>query len=321
MKNEIKPIKNIIVTLGQEKKKNNFFKSVRLHKTLLIMLIPAIVYYIIFHYIPIYGIVIAFKNFSFSKGIWNSDWIGLVHFKRMFGSEFFLRAFKNTVIISLYRLLFEFPIPIIFAIILNELKNIYYKKIVQTISYLPFFLSWVVVAGVLYSFLNTQTGIINLIIKAMGKEPYLFMQSEKAFRSIIILSNIWKNMGWSSIIYIATISTLDLSLYEAAKIDGAKRWQQIIYITLPGLVPTITILLILKIGNILNAGFDQIFVLYNPLVYNVADIIDTYVYRVGLIENQWGFGTAVGLLKSILSLILLFNADRFAKRMGQTGIW
>lgn len=312
--------KRAIAVLYRNNSTRSFVANVSKHKIILLMLVPAIIYFIIFQYLPIYGNIIAFKDFSFSKGIFGGEWVGLKYFNRLFESEYFWRAFKNTIIINFYRIVFAFPVPIILAIIINEIRNKYFKSTFQIISFIPHFLSWVVVAGVLYNFLNLQTGTINLILKEIGLEPVMFMASPKYFRGVVIISDIWKNMGWSSIMYTAAICSLDNNLFEAADIDGARRWQKILYITLPGIMSTIVVLLLLQVAAILTNGFDQIFVMYNPLVYNVSDILDTYMYREGIQNAQISYAAALGLFKSLFGLVLFYLADRFAKLVGQPGI-
>ena len=286
------------------------------------MLIPAIVYYIIFCYLPMYGVIIAFKDYSYTKGIIGSDWVGLAQFQKALNSAFFWRAFKNTVIISSLKLLVIFPSNLLLAILISETRTVWFKKSVQTISYLPHFMSWIIVGGVLYSLLNVYSGLVNLILtNVFGQDAIVFMQSARWYRTIIVVSDLWKSVGWNSIIYIAAISSLDQTMYEAAIIDGAKRWQRIWHITIPGIMGTTIFLLIMSIGNILNGGFDQTYVLYNPLTYDVGDILDTYVYREGLVNAKWSYSTAVGLFKSVICMILLFVSDRVAKRIGQEGLF
>ena len=286
------------------------------------MLIPAIVYYIIFCYLPMYGVIIAFKDYSYTKGIIGSDWVGLAQFQKALNSAFFWRAFKNTVIISSLKLLVIFPSNLLLAILISETRTVWFKKSVQTISYLPHFMSWIIVGGVLYSLLNVYSGLVNLILtNVFGQDAIVFMQSARWYRTIIVVSDLWKSVGWNSIIYIAAISSLDQTMYEAAIIDGAKRWQRIWHITIPGIMGTTIFLLIMSIGNILNGGFDQTYVLYNPLTYDVGDILDTYVYREGLVNAKWSYTTAVGLFKSVICMILLFVSDRVAKRIGQEGLF
>ncbi|AEE97719.1 ABC transporter permease [Mahella australiensis] len=311
-------------TVALRKKPNSVataFKRLSEFKYLYIMLIPGITYFVVFHYIPMYGVTIAFKDFKIMQGIIDSPWVGLKYFKQAFESPFFAQTLWNTFIISVYKLLWGFPAPIILALLLNEVKNSIFKRTIQTISYLPHFLSWVVIGGILTDMLSPQTGVVNNIIKMFGGEPIYFMASKEWFRTVLVASDIWKEVGWGSIIYLAALSGIDPQLYEASQIDGANRWQQTWHITLPGIRGTIAILLILRLGNILNAGFEQIFIMYNSAVYEVSDIIDTWVYRIGLQGMQYSLATAVGLFKSLIGLVLVVAANWVTHRMGESGIW
>lgn len=282
----------------------------------------ALVWTIIFRYGPMYGVIIAFKEYRIFDGVLGSEWVGLDHFVRMFsGTTAFGEVFFNTLFISLYRVIFGFPGPIILALLLNEIYHLRFKRVVQTISYLPHFLSWVVVSGLVIQILSPSTGMVNSIIKALGGSPIYFLTSNFWFVSVLITSGIWKSVGWGSIIYLAAITSIDPQLYEAAIIDGASKSRQVWHITIPSIMPVIIILFILNIGDILDAGFDQIFNLYNPAVYDVADIIDTYVYRVGLVELNFSFSAAVGLFKNVIGLILVIIVNRIAKIFGEYGIW
>lgn len=296
---------------------NEYKKS----KYLFLMLVPTLVWYVIFHYGPLYGVQLAFKEFSPMKGIWGSPWVGLEHFKFLFfQSPDFLRIFRNTVLISLYNIVFGFPAPIILALLLNELRFKFFKRIAQSISYIPHFFSWVVLAGIITVMLSPSEGPVNYILKMLGMEPIYFLADTQYFRSTLVATGIWKEIGWGTIIYLAALSGVDPTLYEAAKIDGASRPKQTWYITLPSILPVITIMFILSLGGILNAGFDQIFNLYNPAVYEVADIIDTYVYRAGILGAQFGLTTAVGLFKNIIGITLVLTANYIVKKLGQEGV-
>ncbi|RCW45454.1 ABC transporter permease [Paenibacillus prosopidis] len=290
-------------------------------KYLFFMLIPVLIWYAIFHYGPLYGVLLAFKDFSPRLGILNSPWIGLDHFKFLFfQSPDFMRIFRNTVLISCYHMIFGFPAPIILALLLNELRLGWFKRIAQTISYLPHFFSWVVLSGVVIVMLSPSEGPVNFLLKLVNIEPIYFLADTDYFRSTLVGTGIWKEIGWGTIIYLAALSGIDPALYEAAVIDGANRIKQIWYITLPSILPVITILFILSLGGILNAGFDQIFNLYNPAVYEVADIIDTYVYRVGILGAQFGLTTAVGLFKNVIGIALVLGTNYVVKKMGQEGV-
>lgn len=301
--------------------KKSFFKYFFKHRYLYLMLIPALIYYIVFCYIPMYGATIAFKDFNMSKGIMGSTWVGLKYFSYIFSLDKFSEVFKNTIVISLYRLVMGFPAPIIVALLLNEIKNIKFKRTVQTVIYLPHFISWVILGGILISLLSAQNGSINEVIKFFGGKPISFLTDEKYFRGTLVYSMIWKEYGWTTIIYLAALAGIAPELYEASSIDGASRWQQALYVTLPGIASTIIVMLILRIGNLMVAGFEQIFILYHPGVYSVADIIDTYVYRIGLTEGKFSLASAVGLFKSAINFVLLVTANKIARMMGENGIY
>lgn len=300
---------------------NSIGKNIKKYKYLYIMLIPGIVYFVTFHYIPMFGITIAFKDFNMIKGIGASPWAGLKYFKQAFGSPYFFQTSLNTLIISIYKLLWGFPAPIILALLLNEVGNVRVKKSIQTVSYLPHFISWVVIGGMMVDLLSPQSGVINSIIEAFGGEPIYFLASKRWFRTVLVISSIWKEIGWGSIIYLAALSGVDPQLYEAAEIDGCGKWKQTWHITLPGIAGTISIMLILRLGSILNAGFEQIFILYNPSVYEVTDIIDTWVYRTGIQGMQYSLATAVGLFKSVIGFILIVLSNWASQKISETGIW
>jgi putative aldouronate transport system permease protein len=302
-------------------KKNEFVTHFLNNKSLYLMLIPGIAFYFIFYYLPMGGIVIAFKDFDIFSGIIGSEWVGFTHFKTLFSSDIFYRVFRNSLAISFYKLAVCFPVPILLAIMLNEIKHEIFKRSIQTIVYLPYFLSWVVIAGIVINLLSPSNGIINVIIKSTGGDPINFLASKTKFRTILVLSDLWHGMGWNTIIFLAALTKLDPQLYEAAKIDGAGRIRQIISITLPGIKSTIIVLLLVKIGNIMNNGFEQIFLLYNPNVYEVADVFETYVYRIGLVDARYDFATAVGLFKSCVAFVMLVTANTLARRFGERGIF
>ncbi|MFK7692742.1 ABC transporter permease [Paenibacillus sp. HJGM_3] len=296
-------------------------KHVWMNRYLYLMLIPGLAYYLIFHYLPMYGAIIAFKNFNLSKGILGSPWAGLYHFRELFGQDKFWEVFRNTLLISLYRLIFGFPAPIIAALLLNEVRKMAFKRTIQTIIYLPHFVSWVIMGGILVSLLSLDYGMINHLLARIGIEPIPFLSSPSYFRSVLVGSMIWKEFGWNTIIYMAALAGINPQLYEAAMIDGASRFQRMLYITLPGIKHTIVILLILRMGYMMEAGFEQIFVLLNATVISVADIIDTYVYQLGLEEGQFSLAAAVGLFKSLINFSLLLIANRLAKAMGERGLY
>ena len=305
------------------KKKKSSWKGYITHWQLVLMFLPVIFALVMFHYIPMYGIIIAFKNFKLSKGILGSEWVGLLQFQKMLKMPSFKEVFGNSIKISLLKTLFGFPAPILLSLLINEINSMPFKKTVQTISYLPHFLSWVVLGGLFRNFLSPSTGFVNDIIKAFGGEPIFFIADPKYFVGVLIVTDIWKGVGWGTIIYLACIAGISPELYEAAKVDGANRLQRMLHITLPGLIPVISIQFILHSGSLVNAGFDQIFNLYNENVYRVADIIDTYVYRKGLIDQQYSFSAAVGLFKNVISFALVLMTNVIVKKLnsGEGGIW
>ncbi|MCQ6558435.1 ABC transporter permease [Paenibacillus mendelii] len=278
-----------------------------------LMLLPGIILLFIFSIIPMFGIVIAFQDFIPGIRIWEQDWIGLENFKFMMDIPDSKQVFINTIVIATSKIVVGTFVPIIFALLLHEVRVSWFKRFVQTIVYLPHFMSWVILAGIMVSMLSLD-GVMNMIFKLFGFEPVMFLASNTWFRPIVVGSDVWKEFGFSAIVYLAALTGINPSLYEAAEIDGANRFRKLIHITLPGITPTIVLLVTLSLGNVLNAGFDQIFNLYNPLVYSSGDIIDTYVYRMGLIENQYGLATAVGLLKSVVAIILIMISYKLASK-------
>jgi ABC-type polysaccharide transport system, permease component len=287
-----------------------------------LLALPGMLYFIIFRYIPMYGVVIAFQDFRINKGIWGSEWVGLEQFYKLFGGLSFPAVFKNTVIISLYKLILGFPAPILLALLLNEVKNRKFKKITQTVVYLPHFISWVILAGLIAMFMHPDNGLINEAVKLFNNGKGIdFLVSKKYFRSILVITDIYKGIGWGSIVYIASISSIDSTVYEAAMVDGANRLKQMWYITLPALKSTIVVMFILNMGGILNAGFEQILLLYNPRVYDVADIIDTYVYRNGIMSSNYSISTAAGLFKSVISMGLIIVTNKIAHMLEEDGLW
>ncbi|MDQ0897842.1 MULTISPECIES: sugar ABC transporter permease [unclassified Paenibacillus] len=297
------------------------WREYKKNKYLFLLLAPVLIWYAVFHYAPMYGIQLAFKDFYIIKGIWGSPWVGFKHFQYLFMmSPDFWKIMRNTVVISFYHIVFGFPAPIILALLLNEVRISVFKRIAQTISYLPHFLSWVVIGGIMITLLSPSTGVVNYIIQQLGFEPIYFLGSESSFRFTMVVSAIWKEIGWGTIIYLAALAGVDSQLYEAAVLDGANRWKQTIHITIPSILPVITILLILRVGGVLDAGFDQILTLYSPAVYGVADVLDTYVYRVGLQNFQFSLTAAVGLFKNVVAVVLVLTTNYIIKKMGQEGI-
>lgn len=287
---------------------------------LYLMIIPVVLYYVIFHYLPMAGLVIAFKDYRVARGILGSKWVGLKHFIDFFQSEYAWQTTRNTLSISCLGLVFGFPAPIILAILLNEVKAAHFKKAVQTITYMPHFISLVIICAMVRDFCATR-GLFNTILNGLGLPSVDFLIQPKWFYPIYITSGIWQNVGWDSIIYLSALSAIDQELYEAAAVDGAGRLRRIWSVTLPGILPTITILLILRIGSIMSVGFEKIILLYNPSVYETADVISTYVYRRGLVDGKYSFASAVGLMNSIINFALLLMADRISKHFGQSGLF
>jgi putative aldouronate transport system permease protein len=289
-----------------------------------LLALPGILYFLIFHYIPMIGIVIAFKNvspFGGVQGIIDAPWVGFLHFERFFQSIFFWNVLQNTLVISGLKILFGFPAPILFALMLNEVFHTRFKRLVQTISYLPHFISWVVVTGLISALFATSGGLVTEFLNNMTGNRWSFLTNPDYFVWMLVGSHVWKTVGWSSIIYLAAMSSIDPHLYEAATIDGANRFQMAWHITIPSIAFVIAILFIFDIGSLLDAGFEQILLLYSPAVYGVSDIIDTYVYREGLLGLKYSFAAAVGLFKGVMSLFLILLANGLARRLGQTGIW
>ncbi|HEY9077832.1 MAG TPA: ABC transporter permease subunit [Anaerolineaceae bacterium] len=289
-----------------------------------LLIILPLLYFLVFRYLPMLGVVIAFQDydpFLGIEGFWTSPWVGFTHFTNFIKSIFFWRIIGNTLIISGLKLLFGFPAPIILALLLNEVRSTLFKRAVQNISYLPHFLSMVVVAGLVRSMLTVQGGLFNQIVRLFGGDPIAFLTYPEYFRGILVGTTLWQEIGWGAILYLAAMSTINIELYEAAAMDGANKFQQALNITLPGIAYVIAIQLIFSIGGLLNAGFEQILLLYSPGVYGVADIIDTYVYRNGLLGRQYSFAAAVGLFKSLIALLLMVGANRVAKWVGQPGLW
>ena len=286
------------------------------------MMIPGVIYFIVFCYGPMYGVVLAFKDFRIMAGILGSPWAGLQYFEQAFKDPYFWKTVYNTLIISFGKLIVGFPAPIIFALLINELNHPRFKKVVQTFAYLPHFMSWVILGGIFFSLLSIN-GPINSILEFFGMEKIMFMGSKEHFRGILVLSDVWKSFGWGSVLYFAAIAGIDQEMYEASKMDGASKIQNIIYVVLPSIFPVICINLILSLSGILNGGFDQVFNLYNESVYEVADIIDTYVYRLGLKNMQYSLSTAIGLFKSAIGLIMIVLVNSLVKKVGgkENALW
>jgi len=306
-----------------EAKRKSLAQTLRQGAPLLLMLALPVALVAVFNYGPMYGIQIAFRKFNLMLGVKGSPWVGFENFRRFFTNTVALKVLRNTLEISLLRLAFGFPAPIILALMINEISDSPFKRVSQTVSYLPHFLSWIIIAAIFNAVLSPEDGIVNIAIKFLGGTPVYFMIEPAWFRVVLIASGIWKGAGWGSIIYLAAISGIDPQLYEAAIVDGASRLQRIRYITLPGIVPVMSISLILSMGGIMSAGFDQIFNMYSPRVYDVSDIIDTFVYRMGLIKMEYSFSSAVGLFKSLVGLVLILIVNSVTRRTGgkENALW
>jgi putative aldouronate transport system permease protein len=305
---------------NNKKAKFWLYNDFQRNKPVYLMAIPMFLFYLIFKYVPMGGLVIAFQKYNLFKGFWGSQWIGLENFIRFFTGPYVFRLIKNTVLINFYSIFFGFPVPIIFALMLNEVKPGLLKKTIQTISYMPHFISLVVVCGLITDFSRID-GVFNAFLSNFGLKPVNLLSEAGLFRIIFVGSFIWQTIGWSSIIYIATLSTVDPNLYDAAKIDGAGRLSCIIHISLPSLVPIITVQFIMRIGNILSVGFEKIILLYNPLTYSTADVISTYIYRFGLEQANYSFGTAVGLFNSIVNIAVLIGVNSLFRRFSEESLW
>ncbi len=295
-----------------------FYANLELY---LFFLLPTLLIVLLFRYWPMYGVQIAFKNYIPTKGFWGSSWVGFDHFMRFFRSYKFYITLKNTLLISLYQLVFAFPFPIILAIMLNQVRSYSYKRFVQTITYAPNFISVVVLIGLLNLFLSPRIGLVNNVIKELGGDPIFFLGKPELFKTLYVSSGIWQGTGWGAIIYIAALSGVSPNLYEAAKIDGANRLKRIWHIDLPSIAPTIIILLILNTGRVMSVGFEKVFLMQNPTNLETSEVISTYVYKVGLLGGQFSFGAAVGLFNAAINLILLLIVNRIAKKVSSVGLF
>ena len=284
-------------------------------------MIPGLLFYLIFHYAPMYGTVIAFKDYNPFVGFWDSAWVGVKHFDEFFHSLYFGRLLKNTFLLSFANIVFSFPMPIIFALMLYEVRSNRLRSCIQSLSYFPYFVSMVVLCGLVRNFTSPSTGLVNAVITALGGTAIDFMSSSGWFRPVYIISGIWQGMGWNSIIYYATLTSVDISLFEAADIDGANRLHKIWYISLPSLMPTIITLLLVNLGNMMNVGFEKVMLLYTPATYETADIISTYVYRSGMVSLQYSFASAVGLFNSLIGISLISIFNLLARRLSGTSLW
>ena len=310
-------------TIKTEKAKsflNRLMKDLKKYKTLYFLVIPVVIWYILFCYKPMYGVIIAFKDYRPGLGIAGSKWVGFKHFKQFFESYYFGRTLKNTLIMSLSQIIFGFPAPIIFALLLNEIKNMKFKRITQTISYMPHFISMVVVASMI-RVLTSQNGVITSLLSVFGVEQVALLTKQEYFVPIYVISGIWQQLGWNAIIYIAALAGVDQELYEAAKIDGANRWKQTIHITLPSITGTIMIMLLLRLGSIMNVGFEKVILLYNEGIYETADVISSYVYRKGLQKFQYSFSSAVNLFNTVINFVLIMLFNKISKKLTEVSLW
>ncbi|SFL73633.1 putative aldouronate transport system permease protein [Paenibacillus sp. 1_12] len=309
------------ITREKKKVRRPLLSDIRRDKYLYMLILPGVVFFIIFKYFPMWGIIIAFQEYSPYAGVWNSEWVGLEHFIRFFSNPDFILLFRNTMVISLLNLVFFFPLPIVLSLLLNEVNNKFFKSVIQSIVYLPHFLSWVIIVGISFLLLSQSSGIVNMMIASIGLPKYDFLTNTDTFWGMLVLQNIWKETGWGTIIILAAITAVDPQLYEAAKIDGANRWLQAWHVTLPGIRSVILILLILRLGHIMDVGFEQVFLMNNGAVAQYADVFETYVYRNGIQSGQFSYSTAVGLFKSLVGLVLVIVANKLAKKIGEDGVY
>ena len=301
-------------------KRQRMWKNFLRDKYLYLLALPGLLFFLLFKYVPMWGVLIAFKNFSPYTGFWNSPWVGFEHFVRFFSGDNFIILFRNTLVINLLHLIFYFPLPILLSLLLNELKHIAFKRIIQTVIYLPHFLSWVIIVGIFYLLFSSQ-GIVNHFLMAAGFASFDFLTNPDIFWGLLTVQSMWKEAGWGTIIFLAAIAGVDPQLYEAARIDGANRFRQVWHVTLPAIRPVIVILLILQMGHIMDVSFEQVFLMMNGAVSHVADVFDTYVYRTGVLNGQFSYSTAAGLFKSTVGLILVVISNYLAKRFGEEGVY
>lgn len=296
-------------------------KHIKRDRQLLILFIPCVAFYLIFRYGPLYGLIIAFKDYSVWNGILGSDWVGLKHFVKFFSSNDFILLFKNTLLLGFYALIFGFPFPIILAVLLNEVRLKWFKKSVQTFTYLPSFLSVVIISSMVIDFLSPSSGMINKLIAMLGFEKIYFLIMPEWFRTIYVVSDIWAHMGYEAIIYLAAIAGISPTLYEAARVDGASRLRRMWHITIPSILPTILIMLIMKVGNMMRIGYEKVLLLYTPTTYEVADVFSTFVYRKGLLETNYSYAAAVGMFEALVAMFMILSANYFSRKLGGKGLW
>lgn len=313
-----KVLKNNHISVLKEK---TFMEKFLDSKYLLLLITPTILYFILFRYLPMWGILISFKNYSAFKGFWGSPWVGFKHFSMFFSNPKFFQLIRNTFLLSLYTLIWSFPAPIILALTLNEVKSLRSKKFVQTVSYIPHFISTVVVVGMVTMFLSPSGGVVNVLLENLGFDKINFMADARYFRTLYVLSDVWQGMGWGAIVYLAALSNIDPGLYEAATIDGANKFKRIIHITLPCIAPTIITLLLLRTGSLLSVGFEKVFLMQNPITYATSDVIGTYIYRQGLVSGNFSYASAAGLFNSAVNLAFLISSNYLSKHYSETSLW
>lgn len=301
--------------------KSQLLKRLIRNRAMYFMILPGLIYFIVFKYFPMWGLIISFQDYQPYKGFFGSEWVGLKHYIRLFTEPEFWQILRNTFMLFFYNIVFYFPVPIMLAIMLNEVRLAFFKKFVQTIVYIPHFLSWVIIVSITYVMLTMDGGIINSIIAQLGFEKINFLMSSKWFYPMYVVQIVWREAGWGTIIYLAAVASIDPGLYEAARIDGAGRFKQIWHITLPSIRSVIVVLLILRVGNVLDLSFEHVFLLLNSMNREVADILDTYVYVTGLRQGQFSYSTAVGLFKSLVGLVMVVFADKMAKKFGEEGVY
>ncbi|REE57575.1 putative aldouronate transport system permease protein [Paenibacillus taihuensis] len=316
---ELDPVPSVVPSAGRSKLQR-VKRELNRGKYVYLMLLPVMLYYLIFQYLPMVGIVISFQNYAPGLGFFESKWVGFKHFIDFFNGYYFWRLIKNTLLLNFWLLVFGFPAPILLALLLNEVRSALFKRTVQTVTYIPHFISMVVIVGMIKDFVSSD-GLINQVRDLLGKESIAFLQLPEFFRTIYVTSDIWQSIGWSSIIYFAALSAVNPDLYEASEMDGAGRYRKIWHITLPAIQPTIVILLILTIGNLLSSGFEKILLLYQPLTYETSDVISTYVYRKGIQDSSFSFASAVGLFNTVVNFLLLIIANRISRKISESSLW
>ncbi len=310
---------------GAHSKLSSLAFRIRKHKLHLLMILPVIVWYIIFKYMPMYGITLAFKDYKILQGITGSEWIGFSHFNTLFTGDhgLFFASFKNTLILAFANFVFGFPAPIVLALLLNELRSDKFKRVAQTFSYLPHFISWIILSGIFFQLLHKNTGPVNYLISLLGGERISFLGDERYFRGTMVVTNIWKGVGWGSIVYLAALTGVSEELYDAARVDGCGRWKRIWHVTLPAIVPTITIMMILAVGNVVSDNFDQVFNMNSAVTSDVGEVLGTYIYKKGIFGSSAdpSYGTAADLFRNIISLALVVSANYVSKRVNEYGLW